>query len=252
MATQNKKNLLNLYIPLIIKDINLLKILLSKPKIINSKIFLNFILLKKNFPIIIQQKEVNIFYQTLFSVKKLSVTNQWLLNIFFKNLSYYYLNIDLNWRFINILNTSTNKSFLLKLWYKIYKKKIFKIFYGNKKKTLSWFLQLYKLKDPQGIIFIIQNILTKARLKQHKKLFYLIGRFFKILFINKEQKNSLRGFTLFFKGKLGKKGSVRKSKFFVKYGLGSLTNKKLRLTYRTYVIITITGVVGCNICLFYH
>ena len=111
---------------------------------------------------------------------------------------------------------------------------------------------MYKLKDPQGIIFIIQNILTKARLKKHKKLFFLIGYFFKILFLNKEQKNSLKGFSLFFKGKLGKKGSVRKSKFFVKYGLGSLTNKKLRLTYRTYIIITITGVVGCNICLFYQ
>lgn len=235
-----------------IKDTNLLNILLTKSKTLNTEIFLSFFLLKKNFPVAIQQKEVNIFYQTLFGVKKLSVRDQWLLNIFFKNLSYYYLNIDLQWRFINILNTSTSKSFLLKLWYKIYKKKFFGIFYGKKKKTLSWFLQLYKLKDPQGIIFIIQNILTKARLKRHKKLFFLIGYFFKILFLNKEQKNSLKGFSLFFKGKLGKKGSVRKSKFFVKYGLGSLTNKKLRLTYRTYVIITITGVVGCNICLFYQ
>ena len=72
-----------------------------------------------------------------------------------------------------------------------------------------------------------------------------------MLFINKEPKNSLKGCSLFFKGKLGKKGSVRKSKFFFKYGNISLTNKNLRLTYRSYTITTITGVIGCHISIYY-
>ena len=180
-----------------------------------------------------------------------SIDTKWLLKLYLKNISYYYLNINMSWRFVNIINT-VNKDFLNKLWYKIYKKKFFGILYGKKKKTITWFLQLYKLKDPQGLIFIIQKLLIKANLKKHRRFFFLVGAFFKILFLVKEKKNSLQGCSLFFKGKLGKKGSVRKSKFFVKYGLGSFTNKNLRVNYKTYVIITITGVVGCNISLFYQ
>lgn len=209
---------------------------------------------KKNTSIELSKNDLNIVYKTLILDAYLNqfkrVNEVWLLNIYLKNLSYYYLNINLSWRFVNIIKT-VNKDFLNKLWYKFYKKKYFGILYGKKKKTISWFLQLYKLKDPQGVIFLIQKILFKANLKKHKRFFFLIGAFFKALFINKEKKNSLKGFTLFFKGKLGKKGSVRKTKFFVKYGLGSLTNKGLRINYRSYIIITITGVVGCNICLFY-
>ena len=67
----------------------------------------------------------------------------------------------------------------------------------------------------------------------------------------KKKKDSLKGCSLFFKGKLGKKGSVRKSKFFVKIGNVSLTNKSLRINYKTYVVITITGVIGCGISIFY-
>lgn len=209
---------------------------------------------KVNNPITIKKTDLDIIYKTMILDSYLNqykrINEQWLLNIYLRNLTHYYLNIDLSWRFINIINT-VNKDFLNKLWYKFYKKRYFNILYGKKKKTLTWFLQLYKLKDPQGVIFLIQRILFKANLKKHKRFFFLIGSFFKSLFINKEKKNSLKGFTLFFKGKLGKKGSVRKTKFFVKYGSGSLTNKSLRINYKTYVIITITGVVGCNICLFY-
>ena len=174
----------------------------------------------------------------------------WLLVNYLKQLSYYYLGIKLNWVFVN-LKCSLNNDFYKKFWYIFYKKKIFKIWYGKKKFTLFWFLQLYKLKDVQGFINLIQKKLYNAKLKRHKRIFYLVGFFFRILFLMKEKKNSLQGCSLFFKGKLGKKGSVRKSKFFVKVGVNSLTNKSLRINYKTYIIITITGVIGCGISIFY-
>jgi hypothetical protein len=46
----------------------------------------------------------------------------------------------------------------------------------------------------------------------------------------------IKGFSFFFKGKLGKKGSVKKKKFFVKQGKISLTNKNLRTNYSNYII----------------
>ena len=174
----------------------------------------------------------------------------WLLVNYLKQLSYYYLGIKLNWTFVNLKN-SLNNDFFKKFWYIFYKKKIFKIWHGKKKTTLFWFLQLYKLKDVQGFINLIQKKLYNAKLKRHKRIFYLVGFFFRILFLMKEKKNSLQGCSLFFKGKLGKKGSVRKSKFFVKVGVNSLTNKSLRINYKTYIIITITGVIGCGISIFY-
>ena len=61
----------------------------------------------------------------------------------------------------------------------------------------------------------------------------------------------LKGYTVFFKGKLARKGSVRKSVFFYKYGQVSKTNKFLRVSYRQFLVYTETGVVGCYISLFY-
>lgn len=253
MALKNNK--VRLQILLLITDYNIKKLLNKKNY--NYCFQPNMLVIstnKKLNKIEISNYDLNIISKALMLDAYLNqykrINDNWLLNIYLKNLTYYYLNINLSWRFVNIIKT-VNRDFLNKLWYKFYKKKFFGILYGKKKKTLTWFLQLYKLKDPQGVIFLIQRILFKANLKRHKRYFYLVGAFFKALFINKEKKNSLKGFTLFFKGKLGKKGSVRKTKFFVKYGLGSLTNKSLRINYKTYVIITITGVVGCNICLFY-
>lgn len=115
---------------------------------------------------------------------------------------------------------------------------------------MFWFLQLYKLKDVQGFINLIQKKLYNAKLKRHKRIFYLVG-FFLEFFFNERKKNSIQGCSLFFKGKLGKKGSVRKSKFFVKVGVNSLTNKSLRINYKTYIVTTMTGVIGCGISIFY-
>lgn len=174
----------------------------------------------------------------------------WLLAQYLKQLSYYYLGIKLDWVFVNLKNSLKN-NFFKKFWYIIYKKKFFKVFFGKKKKTLSWFLQLYKLKDPQGLINLVQKKLYVTRLKRHKRIFYLVGFFFRMLFLMKKKKDSLKGCSLFFKGKLGKKGSVRKSKFFVKIGNVSLTNKNLRINYKTYIVVTLTGVIGCGISIFY-
>jgi len=180
----------------------------------------------------------------------LTIQNNWLLAKYLNQLSYYYLGVNLNWILVD-LKKSLKNNFFKKLWYIIYKKKLLRMLYGKKKKTISWFLQLYKLKDPQGLISLVQNKLYNTRLKRHKKIFFLLGFFFRILFLLKNKKDSLKGCTLFFKGKLGKKGSVRKSKFFIKIGNTSLTNKDLRINYKTYIIVTITGVVGCGISIFY-
>ena len=66
-----------------------------------------------------------------------------------------------------------------------------------------------------------------------------------------QQRGRFLGYNLFFKGKLGRKGSVKKSVFFYKYGRVSNSNKSLRLNYRKFLIYTETGVVGCGINLFY-
>ena len=56
---------------------------------------------------------------------------------------------------------------------------------------------------------------------------------------------------MYFKGKLGKKGSVKKSTMFFKKGQVSFTNKSLKYNYKYFLIPTETGVVGCYISLFF-
>lgn len=214
----------------------------------------NITFLKKsltyNFKDSLKLIDLNMINANLITQTNIIMQYNWLLAQYLKQLSYYYLGIKLDWVFVNLKNSLKN-NFFKKFWYIIYKKKFFKVFFGKKKKTLSWFLQLYKLKDPQGLINLVQKKLYVTRLKRHKRIFYLVGFFFRMLFLMKKKKDSLKGCSLFFKGKLGKKGSVRKSKFFVKIGNVSLTNKSLRINYKTYVVITITGVIGCGISIFY-
>lgn len=62
----------------------------------------------------------------------------------------------------------------------------------------------------------------------------------------------IKGYSLFFKGKLAKKGSVRKNIFFCKKGLISFANKALRVNIRTYQLWTITGCMGAGISIFYN
>ena len=61
----------------------------------------------------------------------------------------------------------------------------------------------------------------------------------------------LKGYRLYFRGKLGKKGSVKKSTIFFSGGKISYTNKSLKYNYKYFLIPTETGVVGCYISLFF-
>jgi hypothetical protein len=61
----------------------------------------------------------------------------------------------------------------------------------------------------------------------------------------------IKGYSLYFKGKLGKAGSVRKRVLYFKGGLNSLSDINLRLDYRKFIIMTITGVVGGCVSIFF-
>lgn len=69
-------------------------------------------------------------------VANVSVQGDWLLLNYLKQLSFYYLGVELEWMFVNLKNSLKN-SFFKKFWYIIYRKKFFKLFYGKKKKNLE-------------------------------------------------------------------------------------------------------------------
>ena len=88
-------------------------------------------------------------------------------------------------------------------------------------------------------------------LKYHKRYFYRVRLILNIIFKVLKSANLLKGYSLFFKGKLGRKGSVKKSVFFYKKGRISSTNKNLRVNFRKFLVYTETGVVGCGINLYF-
>ena len=128
-----------MYLCLIIKNYNIKKLIKSEKELLIHNYQHPIILIKKPTTLISNKTHLNLFFQETLKLKKLTLNEQWALYIYLQNLSYQYLNIKLNWKFINIQSLAINKNFLLKLWYKIYKKKIFGIFYGKKKKLLHDF-----------------------------------------------------------------------------------------------------------------
>jgi hypothetical protein len=65
------------------------------------------------------------------------------------------------------------------------------------------------------------------------------------------KKFDIKGYSIFFKGKLGRGGGARKKIFFVKSGFNSLSNGTLRFNYKKFILITSSGVLGCCINIFF-
>lgn len=167
---------------------------------------------------------------------------------------YFYkiIGYKINWHFNNFYTTIKNSNYSILWWRRFYKHKIFKSFFlSNPLNFFKLFINLLYFKNIDFLVNLVQKKITTVPLRYHKRYFYDVQYILKVLFDILQVEGYLAGFTIFFKGKLGRKGSVRKSKFFSKYGRVSRTNKALRVNYRQFLVYTETGVVGCYISLFY-
>ena len=194
----------------------------------------------------------NIFLMSFlkFNSKFSKVRPGWYLENYMRLISYEYLGFYTNWCFIDLCNPSTNPKHML-IFRKIVKSRRFKFLQLKNKQFYNIFLQLTYLKDTQLLIELFQQHLRKAEITRHKSYFYKIRDFLTLWFHLCSKKDIVKGYSLYFKGKLGKKGSVRKKKIFFKAGRISFTNKNLCVSYRSYSMGTISGVVGANIAIFY-
>lgn len=176
--------------------------------------------------------------------------NTWVWLHYMRYLTYLYTKFYTSWCFLD-LAAVVKKDEFHRWWRVFYKRYVLRAFFTNKAKFFNWFAQLSYLKDPQGIIWLAEKIITEAHLKKHKRLFALLARILRSWYNVLHRVHKAQGVSLFFKGKLGKKGSVKKSKFFNKSGLVSLSSKKLRMNYRSFIITTHTGVIGAAVSVFY-
>ena len=120
-----------------------------------------------------------------------------------------------------------------------------KILYFNILLNIIWF------KNLDLFVRLIVDVIQKQHIKKHKNLFRHVNNIINTYFIILENNKIIKGYSLYFKGKLGRKGSVKKSLFYKKKGLVSFNNKLLRYNYKNFLINTETGIVGCYISLYY-
>jgi len=161
-----------------------------------------------------------------------------------------YTGFYLTWSFINI-QTAFNKDNFYSWWRKLYNKRLLGRLFTTRLDFYNWFIQLTYFKDPKNLIKLIKNSLFNIYLKRHKQIFYVVSNFFKAWYTLLAKDNNVKGYSLFFKGKLAKQGSVRKTIFFSKKGLTSFANKSLKVNMRSYQVWTVTGSVGAGINIFY-
>ena len=179
-----------------------------------------------------------------------NLSSIWLFSKYLSEIGYSFLGFSTEWFFFNALEM-TQHSEIKFLWKKFYRKHRLRELYGKHTSTGEWIIQFMLLKDPTKFIVVVRALILKTILKRHKRVFFFINKLLKFFYINLAKFKKIKGYSLFFKGKLGKKGSVRKAKFFSKKGLISFTNKNLRVNYRTYYVWTYTGVIGGGISVFF-
>lgn len=170
----------------------------------------------------------------------------WLL----KSYLYDFINNSIYWKFVNISITNHYKIFI-KFWKTTFKKSLLKNF-----KTSAWYhyyilVQFYFTRSIADFSKLVQLILNKSGLKKHKRLFYLAGNILIDYFVFLQSIKRIEGFNIYFKGKLGRKGSVKKSTIYIHRGKKSLSSKSLKYSYRNFLVFTETGVVGCYFSIFF-
>ena len=125
----------------------------------------------------------------------------------------------------------------------------YEVKYGNQ--LVELLLISIQLKNLNLVIRWIKGYFEKRTLKKHKKLFI----FLKFLFLNLiwkfQIKFGIRGVRAYLRGKIGKPGSVRKSKKLLQRGKISYTSKSLAMITEKTIIRTMTGTMGLTLELFF-
>lgn len=210
--------------------------------------------MEKKFKNLIDKSTLNYiykFYTVRFNDNTPEVTYSWLWANYCNALLKKYSGFTTNWHMCNA-NQITDTNYYTMLYYAVYKKQALHSFFTNYSTFYKWFVPFLYLKNPENLIYIIKSQIYKTHLKKHKRVFFSSWQLLTFLFkIVNKKKTMLKGCTLFYKGKLAKSGSVRKSKLFFKIGLTSFTNKSLRINYRIFQLWTFTGSVGAGLSIFY-
>jgi len=173
------------------------------------------------------------------------------LNGYMRGLLFGYTGFDTDWFFFNI-EPSTMLTKYLVILHKVFISRQQRFLKIKKHFYFRLLIQLSLLKSPKLLILALEHLFIKTPIKRHRSIFFRLRHLLKVWYFICRKKRCLKGFSFFFKGKLGKKGSVRKRKFFTKKGLISFTNKELRVNYSNYILWTNTGCIGANISIFFN
>lgn len=179
-----------------------------------------------------------------------SLSSFWWYKFYLTAVTQQYTMFSSRWALIECSNFVLKGNYFY-IYRALYTKHYLSKFYCKKNKFLFWFTKLTVFKDLSTFVAMILKWLFNAPLKKHKRIFVLINKFLRVWYEALEEFKKIRGYCIFFKGKLGKKGSVRKSKYFSKRGEVSYSTKSLRVNYKTFHFGTLTGVVGGGLSIFY-
>jgi hypothetical protein len=165
-------------------------------------------------------------------------------------LTFLFTKFQVSWHFIN-LQTILDSSLKCSMLFKLYRNNNLKSFFTEKYNFIKWITTLSLFKDPTRLVCVLKKRLTKARLSRHQVIFMEFSSVLNFWFENVSKDFNITGYSIFFKGKLGKKGSVRKSIFFSKKGYSGFSNNNLRFNHRSFIVITETGVIGGGVTIFF-
>lgn len=195
------------------------------------------------------------FYLVSLALKNVYFTNNtweksWLFSTLLGKFMYFYTQFQSSWVFTDI-SIRNLKDKRLRSWLEWKNSPSLKNLKLSKYRLIKLFFFLTYIKDPSELIKISIRLLLNTHLKKHKRVFSVIRNILSTWYLINMRGFKILGYSLFFKGKLAKKGSVKKTKFFSKKGRVSFTNKNLRVNYKTYIIWTFTGSIGAGISIFF-
>lgn len=157
-----------------------------------KKLFNNSVLIKKNHNLEYFLYSINHFENKPINI----ICKNWLLLLYFSNISKFYTKFNTNWHFIDV-NDILNYEVFNKTW-KIFYKKRFILILSTKRATFyNWFIQLTQFKNSKILIRLIQNYFVKLHLKKHRRGFYNVRSLFNMWFSIYSKENMIKGLVFF-------------------------------------------------------
>jgi len=156
-----------------------------------------------------------------------------------------------NIAFLLHIKKGSNAVYLRRLSNRSFNRKYFRYFLNVNKHIMGVLYYALLLKDASIFLNYFKRIVSLAKIKLHKKLFFSLKKILRKIFKPLFKFLGVLGVFFNVKGKIGVSGNAKKRRHYFFLGEHKTTTRTMKLDYKFTTITTFTGTLGIIFIIFF-